>query len=192
MSPLFSTHVSFHLYSPQWTRSFSPVVPEYRGRMATLIPPRTTSTTSQILRYQLVTSPPPCFAHQCQNKGVRSVDLGMNIKTKDLPPIEKIWADKSFVLIFLHAPCVPSDFAGRACVAFVAPPFTGGIFVSPSLAVILEEMRPGSPKDLLSSLLLNLLMNWVTYRCSTAAQMAGCPRLNNYGFERFLQLCVSG
>jgi hypothetical protein len=28
--------------------------------------------------------PPPCYAHEYQNKGVRSVDLGMNIKTKDL------------------------------------------------------------------------------------------------------------
>jgi hypothetical protein len=33
---------------------------------------------------------PPCFEHQCENKGVRSVDLGMNIKTKDLAPNERI------------------------------------------------------------------------------------------------------
>jgi hypothetical protein len=29
---------------------------------------------------------PPCFCYEYQNKGVRSVDLVMNIKTKDLAP----------------------------------------------------------------------------------------------------------
>jgi hypothetical protein len=36
-------------------------------------------------QYHLVTlPPPPCFEHQCENKGVKSGLSGINIKTKDL------------------------------------------------------------------------------------------------------------
>jgi len=37
-----------------------------------------------LYHYEGGTPLPPCFAHQYQNKGVKSVDLGINIKTKDL------------------------------------------------------------------------------------------------------------
>src|ERR1700685_2249204 len=33
---------------------------------------------------------PPCFAHQYQNKGVKTVDLGINIKTKDLAQMKRM------------------------------------------------------------------------------------------------------
>ena len=46
--------------------------------------------------------PPPCFEHQCENKGVRSVDLVMNIKTKDLARMGGSSRCKSFVLILIR------------------------------------------------------------------------------------------
>src|ERR1700722_12894775 len=54
-------------------------------------------------------SPPPCFCHEYQNKGVRSSKSAKNIKPKDLSrmiPNEKIGRSglvKAFVLIFLRA-----------------------------------------------------------------------------------------
>ena len=42
--------------------------------------------------------PPPCFCYEYQNKGVRSIDLVMNIKTKDLARVKRSrW--KPFVLM---------------------------------------------------------------------------------------------
>jgi hypothetical protein len=46
--------------------------------------------------------PPPCYAHQCQNKGVRSVHRRINIKTKDLARMKGSGQVKSFFTIFLR------------------------------------------------------------------------------------------
>jgi hypothetical protein len=46
--------------------------------------------------------PPPCYAHQYQNKRVRSINPVMNIKTKDLARRRRFGAVKSFVIIFLR------------------------------------------------------------------------------------------
>src|SRR5579864_4057194 len=46
--------------------------------------------------------PPPYYAHQYQNKGVRSLDRVMNIKTKDLSRM-KASGWKSFVFMALYA-----------------------------------------------------------------------------------------